>query len=286
MLLSIRHVTSYTYDHLVSLEPHCLRLSPRPDCYGSLIERSLKIIPEPSSISASVENDGSISHWVCFEGETRAFTVEAKSLISLITDKNPFDFLIYPEICLTLPMVYPPAVFRELRTFLPVDNGAPLVRDFAYEILEQSKGKTMDFLVMLSQCMKRDFVYEFRHLGAPNQPQDTLRSRRGSCRDWAILYMAAANAVGLAARFVSGYYFDENPESPDLHAWVEVYIPGGGWRGFDPSLGLACYGHHIALATSATAAGAAPIQGAFKGGARAEMKLELEYKYSSMPVAA
>ena len=86
--------------------------------------------------------------------------------------------------------------------------------------------------------------------------------------------------MGLAARFVSGYYFDENPKLPDLHAWVEVYIPGGGWRGFDPSLGLACYGHHIALATGASAAGAAPIQGTFKGYAQSEMKLELEYQYS------
>ena len=132
--------------------------------------------------------------------------------------------------------------------------------------------------------MKRDFVYEFRPSGAPNQPQETLASKRGSCRDWAILYMAAARAVGLAARFVSGYYFDEKPELAELHAWVEVYIPGGGWRGFDPSLGLACYGHHIALATGASAAVTAPIQGTFKGDARAEMKLEIEYQYSSIPV--
>jgi transglutaminase-like putative cysteine protease len=98
--------------------------------------------------------------------------------------------------------------------------------------------------------------------------------------------MACANAVGLAARFVSGYYFDEDPKLPSLHAWVEVYIPGGGWRGFDPSLGLACYGHHIALASSASAAGAAPIHGIFRGNAQSEMKLELEYKYSPMPVVS
>jgi len=284
MLLNIRHVTSYTYDHPVILEPHCLRLTPRADGYGSLFERVLNIVPNPVSISASVESDGSVSHWVRFEGETRIFTVEAKSFISLITDKNPFDFLIYPESCLKLPMVYPLGLYRELRTFLMEDNIAPIVRDFAFDLLAQSKGKTIDFLVMLSQYMKRDFIYEFRQLGAPNRPEDTLITRRGSCRDWAILYMAAARAVGLAARFVSGYYFDENPKLPDLHAWVEVYIPAGGWRGFDPSLGLACYGHHIALATGALAANAAPIQGTFKGQAKAEMTLELEYQYSTVSV--
>jgi transglutaminase-like putative cysteine protease len=284
MLLSIRHTTTYTYNHPVLLEPHCLRLTPRGDSYASLIERSLNITPNPISMSASVENDGSISHWIRFEGETKIFTVESKALISVITDKNPFDFLIYPETCLSLPMVYPPPLSEDLQSFMTTGKVAPQVRDFANSILSQAKGQTMDFLVLLSQCMKRDFVYEFRHAGAPYQPDDTLASKRGSCRDWAILYMAAARAVGLASRFVSGYYFDENPKSPDLHAWVEVYIPGGGWRGFDPSLGLACYGHHIALATSASAAGAAPIQGSYKGYAHSEMKLELEYQYS--PVVA
>ena len=182
-------------------------------------------------------------------------------------------------------MAYPSESLRELRPFLMMDNIAPQVRDFATETLFDAKGNTVDFLVLLSQRMKRDFVYEFRHVGAPYQPDDTLSSKRGSCRDWAILYMAAANAVGLAARFVSGYYFDENPKAADLHAWVEVYLPGGGWRGFDPSLGLACYGHHIALVSSSTAAGAAAIQGTFKGYAHAEMKLELEYQYAPMPVS-
>ena len=282
MLLTIRHLTSYSYDQPVFLGPHCLRLTPRADGYGSMLERTLNILPEPSHISTCIENDGSISHWVRFNGETKAFSVESKSLISLITDKNPFDFLIYPESCLTLPMVYPSEILRELRTFLMANDITPLVRDFALEVLEEAKGHTMDFLVILSQNMKRNFIYEFRHTGAPHKPQDTLASRRGSCRDWAILYMAAANAVGLAARFVSGYYFEENPKLPDLHAWVEVYIPGGGWRGFDPTLGLACYGHHIALAASASAIGAAPIQGGFLKGpdsAYSTMKLELEYKY-------
>jgi len=283
MLLSIKHTTSYSYDQPVILEPHRLRLTPRADAYGSLLERSIHITPEPVSMSVSLENDGSLSHWVRFGGETRYFTVESKSLISLIADKNPFDFLIYPETCLTLPMVYPDALSRELRTYMMADDIVSAVREFAFEVLQEAKGQTMDFLVKLAQCMKRDFVYEFRHAGAPYQPDDTLASKRGSCRDWTILYMAAANAVGLATRFVSGYYFDERPQLADLHAWVEVYIPGGGWRGFDPSLGLACYGHHIALATGAAAADAAPIQGTFKGYAHSAMKLELEYQYSPVP---
>jgi len=284
MLLTIKHTTSYSYDQPISLEPHRLRLTPRADSYGSLLERTLNITPYPSHISISVENDGSISHWVRFEGETKEFIVESKVRIILLEDKNPFDFLVYPVTCLNLPMVYPSETSRELQTFLMGGNIDAHVRAFAFETLAEARGQTVDFLVLLSQRMKREFVYEFRHAGAPYQPDDTLASKRGSCRDWAILYMAAARAVGLAARFVSGYYFDENPKNPDLHAWVEVYIPGGGWRGFDPSLGLACYGHHIAIASSSSASGAAPIQGTFKGYAHSKMKLELEYEYSSVPI--
>lgn len=280
MLLSIRHATTYTYDQPVLLEPHCLRLTPRADGYASLVERSIKIVPTPSFMSIGVENDGSISHWVRFEGMITEFSVEAKTVVNIIEDKNPFDFLIYPTTCQTLPMNYTPKVSRELRTYLSSEIVAPKVKNFAFDLVSQTRAQTMDFLVALSQIMKNEFVYEFRQEGAPHQPEHTLLTRRGSCRDFAILFMAAANAVGLATRFVSGYYFDENPKDPDLHAWVEVYIPGGGWRGFDPSIGLACYGHHIALATSSYAAGAAPIQGTFKGSAKSEMKLELEYKYS------
>ena len=283
MLLNIRHVTTYSYDQPVTLQPHCLRLTPRADGYDALLERSLTISPTPVSISVSVENDGSLSHWVRFKGEIKKFCVESKTRVRLSTDKNPFGFLVYPETCLNLPMQYPPQLQAELQAYLTLEKISPIVRDFAFELLTEARGNTMDFLVMLSKGMKRDFVYEFRHSGAPYQPDDTLSSRRGSCRDWAILYMAAARAVGLAARFVSGYYFDEKPQAADLHAWVEVYIPGGGWRGFDPSLGLACYGHHIPLASGINASAAIPIQGTFSGYAHATMKLELEYQYLSEP---
>ena len=79
MLLNVRHVTSYTYDKPVSLGPHCLHLTPRSDCYGSLIERVLNITPEPTRMSSGVENDGSISHWARFEGQTKSLTVESKA---------------------------------------------------------------------------------------------------------------------------------------------------------------------------------------------------------------
>ena len=117
MLLSIRHLTSYSYDRPVILGPHCLRLTPRPDCYASMLERALTMVPEPSSIHTSVENDGSSSHWVQFKGETKIFTIESKAVISLITDKNPFNFLVFPHTCINLPMFYPPETSRNCGHF-------------------------------------------------------------------------------------------------------------------------------------------------------------------------
>jgi len=286
MLLNIRHLTQYTYSQPVILGPHSLRLTPRPDGSVDIIERDLKIIPEPVDIKVNLESDGSLSHWLRFEGETKFFSIESKMLIRLDLNKNPFDFLIDPPTCSNLPMKYPPELLRELRSFVLQDNAAPAVRGLAFNILGLAQNQTVDFLIKLAQYMKQEFVYELRHTGSPYKPQDTLNFRKGSCRDWAVLYMAACQTLGLAARFVSGYYIDENLQGLHLHAWVEVYLPGAGWRGFDPSLGLACYSRHIALATAAAPSQAAPVQGTFKGDAQSNMNLELQYEIAQASVAA
>jgi len=280
MLLNIRHLTQYTYSQPVILGPHCLRLTPRPDACAAIIERHLKIIPEPADIKINLENDGTSSHWLRFQGETSTLSIESKMSLNINLEKDPFDFLIDPPTCSSLPMKYPPELLRELRAYVLQDNAAPAVRGLAFNILGQAQNQTVDFLVKLAQYMKHEFVYELRHTGAPYKPQDTLNFRKGSCRDWAVLYMAICQTLGLAARFVSGYYIDENLQGLHLHAWVEVYLPGAGWRGFDPSLGLACYSRHIALATAAAPSQAAPVQGTFKGQAQSNISLELQYQMS------
>lgn len=283
MLLNIKHLTQYTYSQPVILGPHGLRLTPRVESCA-MIERQLKIIPEPMDMTVNLECDGSLSHWLRFKGETLALSIESRMLIRLDLNKNPFDFLIYPETCAILPMKYPPELLRELRAYLQMENLAPSVRGLAFNILAQAQNQAVDFLMLLAQYMKREFVYELRQTGVPLKPQDTLNLRRGSCRDWVVLYMAICQAVGLAARFVSGYYIDENLETKYLHAWVEVYLPGAGWRGFDPSLGLACSGRHIVLASAAVASQATPVQGTFKGQGQSNLSVELQYQLSEASV--
>lgn len=281
MRLNIRHTTTYYYDQPVLLGPHYFRLTPRADSYEALRGHAVRIVPQPVSLNASLESDGSVSHNAHFNGETKVFSVESRIVLDLCPYKNPFDFLITPQQCRVLPMVYPSQLAEDLKIFLDSQKVNTAVRHFADDILQKSKNDALEFLITLAKTMKKEFVYEFRFAGAPNEPQKTLLYKRGSCRDWALLYMAAARAVGLASRFVSGYYFDAMPQNPQLHAWVEVYIPGGGWKGFDPTLGLACYGRHIALASSASSALAAPIQGTFIGNAKAKMEVSLDYRFSS-----
>ena len=142
-------------------------------------------------------------------------------------------------------------------------------------MLHNVEGNVGLFLTSLTQTIYESCIYETRHHGPPWPAGVVLAERRGTCRDFTVLFMAACRAVGLAARFVSGYQRgDADQEVHDLHAWPEVYVPGGGWRGFDPTLGLAVADGHIALAAAVDPAQAAVVMGQLKTGHFSQSKLE------------
>ncbi len=278
MFLSIRHTTAYTYDRAVILEPHTIHLTPRADSYRRLIEHTLTIIPEPDGVSVNLDHNGSLSHLVWFKRPASALTVVSCVVLEL-NEFNPFDFIVYPPNCVDLPMQYPALMHSQLKPCMlnqPVHEG---VKEFALSALRASKNNVVEFSSLLCRKVREECAYETRDKGEPHLPEKVLSHRRGSCRDLAVLYVAAARAAGLAARFVSGYYFDQSPKHPQLHAWAEVYIPGGGWRGYDPTLGLACYGHHIALAAGVLPSETAAVGGTFLGGPESQMEVNLEYGY-------
>ena len=134
--------------------------------------------------------------------------------------------------------------------------------ELAQEIAIATQGNTLNFLFTLNQRIYQDCEYTIRHVGEPFPAGVTWRNKIGSCRDYAVLFMEVCRAVGIAARFVSGYQEgDEEQQSRDLHAWVEVYLPGAGWRGYDPTLGLVVSDCHIPLAASAIPKYAAAVEG-------------------------
>jgi transglutaminase-like putative cysteine protease len=145
-------------------------------------------------------------------------------------------------------------------------GGSSHVKDFVQPVVDEAGGETTAFLTKFVLFMHEHFDKIERETGAPLTPDETIAWRKGACRDLAVVFIEGCRAVGLAARFVSGYMWNEGQaETHDLHAWVEVFIPGGGWRGFDPSIGLAVTDQHVAVATAANSVDAAPVSGTLRG---------------------
>jgi transglutaminase-like putative cysteine protease len=143
------------------------------------------------------------------------------------------------------------------------------VGEFVREIGE---AETLPFLTALNRRLFEAFRHVIRDDGPANPPEVTLREREGTCRDLAVLFCSACRSVGIAARFVSGYesgaVFDTQAQ---MHAWAEVYLMGGGWRGYDPSQGLAVSTGHVAVAAAADPRLAAPISGSYRGAAASDI---------------
>jgi transglutaminase-like putative cysteine protease len=140
------------------------------------------------------------------------------------------------------------------------------VERFAKSIAGQSEHQTLRFLTGLNSEIYGSFRQVIREHGGPRRAEETLALKEGSCRDLTMLFVEACRCLGIAARFVSGYHSEAPKEGPRyLHAWAEVYLPGAGWRGYDPSHALAVAEHHVAVAAAATPQLAAPVSGAVRG---------------------
>jgi transglutaminase-like putative cysteine protease len=278
MKAKIYHRTEYKYTEPVFLEPHTVRLIPRTDHYTSIEKSKLTISPKPSSISHNIESDGSVSCFISFNSMLDFLSVEHTSVVKT-KERNPFSFLIYPNSCLKVPFIYPCVLQPELSLFLDISTDSKELYDFSYYLAELVDFQTIPFLTKVSETLNKNIKYEYRRMGQPRDPIYTFETETGSCRDIVQLYMEICRYMNLASRFVSGYYC-EKPDSPDakpeLHAWVEVYIPGGGWIGFDPTLGLVCHGYHVALSTSAFPEQTLPLSGTYRGSASSEMETYLE----------
>jgi transglutaminase-like putative cysteine protease len=273
MRISIVHSTVYTYDSPVFLEPHTFRLRPREDGSQRLSAYMLSVSPAPAGQAQCLDHDGNVILQAWFDGATTELSLETSFEIETLRE-NPFDFLLAPT-DRELPMRYPEFLRAPLYSYQH-DRSAPAIREFAESIAAESDWKTMPFLSALNLRLNAGVRQVVRHEGAPLPPEETLRTRGGSCRDLAVLFCAACRSVGLAARFVSGYERDSAAvDEGDLHAWAEVYLHGGGWRGYDPSRGLAVGLSHVTVAASSSPRLAAPVTGSYRGRAKAVMRFSI-----------
>jgi transglutaminase-like putative cysteine protease len=218
-----------------------------------------------------------------FAGETLHLEIGVR-LRAATSRSNAFDFV--PDLGANrLPMDYAPAEAVALAPYLVQGATDPAVQALIGQIHAASEGSPTGFLWVLNQWLYTEIEREIRDQGAAQSPAQTLRLGRGAWRDQTVLFVAAARAAGFAARFVSGYQDRSAMETGRryLHAWPEVYLPGGGWRGFDPTRGIAVADGHVPVAASATPVGAAPVHGTYCGSARSEMAFRLSIRAEPSP---
>ncbi len=262
MLYNISHTTIYTYTQPVLLKPHVLRLRPRCDGWQKLHSFSLTIDPKPEGISHLADLDGNSLTQLWFTKTTEQLKLKITTQVETYKT-NPFDYLLEPWTA-KLPIDYPSSLAAQLKPYLQPYSVVvdPVAIELAQDIVQEVNSDTVAFLSTLNQRLYESCDYINRETGEPWQAGVTGRRKRGSCRDLVVLFMEICRAIGLATRFVSGYQEgDLEQEKRDLHAWAEVYLPGAGWRGYDPTHGLAVADRHVALAASALPSYAAAVSG-------------------------
>jgi transglutaminase-like putative cysteine protease len=265
MKFSVKHQMKFTYSKAVFLEPTYVRLRPRDDYSLKLESFELEVDPSPAGRSEGQDLVGNQETLIWFNGSLSSLTVRARSQVETLLS-NPFNYLVVDPSTLKLPARYSVDNRLMLTPYLFRAQPDKGIEDLAQTLLHESDDNTLNFLYHATDYISREFSKIIRVQGDALSPNQTLRRKEGACRDLAVLFMDICRSLGLAARFVSGYKFDpEAVDAHELHAWAEVYLPGAGWRGYDPSWGLAVADHHIPLAAGPTPQEAMPVSGNFRG---------------------
>lgn len=266
MIVTIRHTTEYHFSRPVFFEPHQLRFQPRNDPAQRLLRFDLEIEPTPAGTTQALDTDGNVLTMAWFSNVHERMTLRANSEVETLRE-NPFDYLLTPQ-NRRLPIGYQPWESAQLaaacrRVAVPAQSDP--VRELAEQIREAASGDLVSFLTRLSTTIYDRIRVIHRDSGPPWPAATTFEQRQGSCRDLAVLFIDACRVVGLAARFVSGYQVGFESEDLELHAWAEAYLPSAGWRGYDPTHGLAVADRHIVIAAAADPHHAAPVTATYRG---------------------
>ena len=265
MNLRVQHSLDYQYNSPVRLETHTLYLYPRSYPHQRLIDYKLSIDPQPSKIVKNVDVEGNVQHLIYFYNQQYSRLLVSADITVSSEPVNVFDFVLYPFEASKIPFLYDNRIYKYLIPYLDKTDATYQVEQFARNLAAKVGYATIPFLVEMSQHISQNFVYQQREYGHAYPPDDTLRDRSGSCREYARLFIGACRSLGIAARFVSGYLYGHPQQAHELHAWAEVFLPGAGWRGFDPTEGKAVINKHISMGTSADYDQLAPVMGSFLG---------------------
>ena len=269
--VALNHVSRYRYDRRISLSPQIVRLRPAPHCRTRVLSYSLDVAPQGHFINWQQDPFSNYLARLVFPEKTQELLLTV-GLVVEMSVYNPFDFFLEPS-AETFPFRYESHLEHDLRPYVAHGEAGPQLRRFLAAI-DQRPRRTIDFLVELNQRLQRQVRYLIRMEPGVQTPEQTLEDASGSCRDTGWLLVQILRHLGLAARFVSGYLIQlkadvkslDGPSGTDvdftdLHAWAEVYLPGAGWIGLDPTSGLFAGEGHIPLAATPSPQSAAPITG-------------------------
>jgi len=285
--IAIEHRTSYSFDRATTIHPHIFRLRPAPHSRTPILAYSMTVSPEDHFLNWQQDPFGNYLARLVFNEPTHHLDVTV-DLIADMTVVNPFDFFV-DESAESFPFVYDAQTARDLDLYLrPAHQAGPLMKKWLDGIDRSKRVSINDFLVDINQRLYKDIGYSVRMEPGVQPPEQTFEREIGSCRDTSWLLVEALRHLGLAARFVSGYLVQlasdqqslDGPSGPeedftDLHAWCEVYVPGAGWIGLDPTSGLFAGEGHIPLACTPHPVSAAPITGAIS-------EAEVEFDFSNV----
>lgn len=285
IIVAIKHNTNYHYDRLINMGPHVIRLKPAPHSRTKIHSYSLNIEPKEHFINWQQDSFGNYLARIVMHDKVKEFKVEVE-VVAEMTVINPFDFFV-EEYAEKFPFQYNLQDTKELAPYFEIVENGPRLQEWVKKLESYKNINIVDFLVAINREVNKEIDYTVRLEPGVFTCEESLEKKLGSCRDSGWLLVQTMRHLGLAARFVSGYLVQlkadqkaiDGPSGPekdftDLHAWCEVYIPGAGWIGLDPTSGLLAGEGHIPLCCTPAPSSAAPISGAID-------RCEVEFSHSN-----
>jgi transglutaminase-like putative cysteine protease len=292
-IFTVRHVTTYRYRRPLAFGEHRMMLRPRESYDQRLLETRLDIAPQPKGLRSINDVFGNTVEIARFVGRAEELRFESNVVVDL-TPQNTPDFRMDEE-ALTYPFAYDPSEAPDLAPYLAGETSPDVERWARRFLRETGPTETGELLMTLTAAIRESFVYVRRVEPGTQAPVETLALGRGTCRDFAVLMIAAVRSLGMAARFVSGYlYVPSRDRETDYrgggstHAWCQVYLPGAGWVDFDPTNGIVGNRDLIRVAVAREPSQAVAVWGTYAG-ARADyldMTVEVLVSRRAEPRAA